>query len=98
MSENDTRTRFVAYYRVSTSRQGQSGLGLEAQRSAVKQFVTQRKGETVAEFTEVETGTGANGQGSMIRMSSLLPSKHSLTTDTFVERRSVLQAGHQQPS
>lgn len=46
---------FVAYYRVSTDRQGQSGLGLDAQRSAVAAFVTGR-GELVAEFTEIESG------------------------------------------
>ena len=45
---------FVAYYRVSTDRQGQSGLGLEAQRAAVAGFVGAR--ELVAEFTEVESG------------------------------------------
>ncbi len=44
---------YVAYYRVSTDRQGQSGLGLEAQRAAVETFA---KGEIVAEFTEVESG------------------------------------------
>lgn len=46
---------FVAYYRVSTARQGQSGLGLDAQRSAVAGFVAGR-GELAAEFTEVESG------------------------------------------
>ena len=46
-------TSFVAYYRVSTDRQGQSGLGLEAQRAAVEAFA---KGEVIAEFTEVESG------------------------------------------
>ena len=46
--------KFVAYYRVSTDRQGQSGLGLDAQRSAVAGFVGIR--ELVAEFTEVESG------------------------------------------
>jgi hypothetical protein len=45
---------FVAYYRVSTDRQGQSGLGLDAQRSAVAGFVGAR--ELVAEFMEVESG------------------------------------------
>ncbi|GAB3050486.1 recombinase family protein [Spirosoma pulveris] len=45
--------RYVAYYRVSTRAQGDSGLGLEAQRSAVAGFV---KGVIVAEFTEVESG------------------------------------------
>ncbi len=45
----------VAYYRVSTARQGQSGLGLDAQRSAVSGFLHGR-GELAAEFTEVESG------------------------------------------
>ena len=46
---------FVAYYRVSTARQGQSGLGLDAQRTAVASYVAGR-GELSAEFTEVESG------------------------------------------
>lgn len=47
--------RVVAYYRVSTARQGQSGLGLEAQRAAVTSYVAGR-GELIAELTEVESG------------------------------------------
>ena len=47
-------SKFVAYYRVSTDRQGQSGLGLDAQRHAVAQHIGQA--ELVAEFTEVESG------------------------------------------
>lgn len=48
--------RFVCYYRVSTQRQGESGLGLEAQRRAVESFLKSKEGEVVAEFTEVESG------------------------------------------
>lgn len=47
-------SKFVAYYRVSTDRQGQSGLGLDAQRDAVARHIGQS--ELVAEFTEVESG------------------------------------------
>ena len=46
----------VAYYRVSTDRQGQSGLGLEAQREKVTQLAAERGAVVVAEFVEVESG------------------------------------------
>jgi DNA invertase Pin-like site-specific DNA recombinase len=49
--------KFVAYLRVSTQRQGRSGLGLEAQRHAANQFVASRGGRIIApEFVEVESG------------------------------------------
>ena len=51
---------FVAYYRVSTERQGRSGLGIEAQRSAVARFAEAEELERIAEFTEVETGKGSD--------------------------------------
>ena len=49
-------TQFVAYYRVSTDRQGASGLGLEAQASAVSRYLARIGGELAAEVTEVESG------------------------------------------
>ncbi len=52
--------KFVAYFRVSTQRQGVSGLGLEAQREAVRRFLNGGDWELVAEFQEIETGKGAN--------------------------------------
>src|SRR5262245_24946435 len=50
----------VAYHRVSTAAQGRSGLGLEAQRNAIAAFAQAEGFEIVAEFTEVETGKGAD--------------------------------------
>ena len=48
--------RAVAYYRVSTAEQGRSGLGLEAQKEAVKDYIWRTGAILVAEFTEVESG------------------------------------------
>ena len=48
-------TDFVGYFRVSTDRQGRSGLGLEAQREAVTSYICGR-GEMLTEFTEIESG------------------------------------------
>lgn len=52
--------QFVTYYRVSTIRQGASGLGLEAQRQAVSKYLTERVKTTIDEFVEVESGKGSN--------------------------------------
>ena len=55
MKRKNTR-KFVAYYRVSTRKQKQSGLGLEAQRTAVSEYARQNGGTVIAEYTETETG------------------------------------------
>lgn len=47
--------RYVAYYRVSTARQGQSGLGLDAQKVAVEGFV-RTGGQILEQFVEIESG------------------------------------------
>jgi DNA invertase Pin-like site-specific DNA recombinase len=47
--------KFIAYYRVSTDRQGRSGLGLEAQQQAVCDFLAGR-GKLIESFTEIESG------------------------------------------
>lgn len=51
-----TQDKFVAYYRVSTKRQGQSGLGLEAQEKAVMDFLNGGEWQLIESFTEVESG------------------------------------------
>jgi len=48
--------KLVAYYRVSTRKQEQSGLGLEAQRTAVADYAKRNGGTVIAEYTETETG------------------------------------------
>ncbi len=48
--------KFVAYYRVSTARQGSSGLGLEAQRKAVEDYLNGGSWSLIDEFVEVESG------------------------------------------
>ena len=57
---NPKSQRYVAYYRVSTQKQGQSGLGLEAQQKAVQEFLQQHHGTVIAEFKEVESGKNDN--------------------------------------
>jgi DNA invertase Pin-like site-specific DNA recombinase len=52
--------KFVAYYRVSTATQGQSGLGLEVQREAVVRYLRGGDWELLEEFQEIETGKGAD--------------------------------------
>ena len=52
-------TDFVAYYRVSTDKQGIAGLGMEAQREAVTRFIGQR-GKIGSEYIEIESGRKAN--------------------------------------
>jgi len=52
--------KIIPYYRVSTKKQGRSGLGLEAQQAEVWSFATRNGGEILAEYTEVETGKRAD--------------------------------------
>ena len=48
--------RYIAYYRVSTRKQGESGLGLEAQQADVLAFAARQGGEVLASYVEIDTG------------------------------------------
>lgn len=50
------KLEYVAYYRVSTEKQGESGLGLTAQSDAVNRFAKGRNGKILASFREIESG------------------------------------------
>jgi DNA invertase Pin-like site-specific DNA recombinase len=60
MAQTPKIARFVAYYRVSTAQQGRSGLGLDAQREAVRVFLAGRADELAEAFTEIESGKNAD--------------------------------------
>lgn len=48
--------KYIAYFRVSTAKQHLSGLGLQAQKDSVTNYLG-NTGKMIAEFTEIETGT-----------------------------------------
>ena len=60
VSDTAPPMRLVAYERVSTARQGRSGLGLEAQRKAIDDFAAGRGATVIGRFTEVESGRKAD--------------------------------------
>lgn len=72
---------YVAYYRVSTIKQGQSGLGLEAQQAAVTAFLGDRPATLLHTFTEQETGKGANALATRPQLRAALEAcrKHRAT-------------------
>ena len=62
----------IAYIRVSTDKQGKSGLGLEAQRDAIARFAVSESLATAGEFIEVETGKGADARDKRPQLAAAL--------------------------
>ena len=75
----------VAYYRVSTQKQGRSGLGLEAQRAAVASFAKAEGFDIAAEYTEIETAKGADALSRRPQLAAAL--KHAKRPEGFRVRR-----------
>lgn len=68
----------VAYIRVSTSRQGRSGLGIEAQRVALARFASSEGFKVLVEFVEVETGKGSDALERRPQLSAALARARAL--------------------
>lgn len=59
-------TKWICYYRVSTTKQGESGLGMDAQHSAVTRYIEAHGGAIIAEFTETESGKKASNRPELL--------------------------------
>jgi DNA invertase Pin-like site-specific DNA recombinase len=76
----------IAYYRVSTQRQGRSGLGIEAQRAAVARFPEAEGIAIQREFVEVETGKGADALDRRPTLSQALQAARQLKCPVVVAK------------
>lgn len=92
--------KFVRYYRVSTGRQGKSGLGLDAQRAAVGTYLNGGDWQIVDEFTEVESGKKSDRPAldkalasARLHRASLVVSKVDLLTRSVAFLSRLLEAG-----
>src|SRR5258706_4109529 len=92
--------KFVCYYRVSTGRQGKSGLGLDAQRAAVATYLNGGDWQIVDEYTEVESGKNSDRPAlekalaaARLHRASLVVSKVDRLTRSVAFLSRLLEAG-----
>ena len=82
-----TRPKFVAYYRVSTDKQGRSGLGLEAQIATIENHGQRSGGEIIATFQEVESGK-RNDRPKLLKALALCRQKKAILIIAKLDRLS----------
>src|SRR5262245_6602503 len=76
----------IAYTRVSTGRQGRSGLGLAAQKAAIEQFVRQHGFKLAGEYVEVETGKGHDALARRPKLAAALTHARKLKAPVVVSK------------
>lgn len=76
----------IAYVRVSTAKQGKSGLGLDAQREAIERFAASEGIEVVSWFTEVETGKGSDALDRRPELAKALSTARKLKAPVIVAK------------
>ena len=76
----------IAYYRVSTERQRRSGLGIEAQRTAVARFAEAEQITILAEYVESESGKGADALDRRPQLAAALAAAHSAKCPVLVAK------------
>lgn len=79
------KKKFVSYYRSSTQKQGEFGLGIQAQKSAVKSYVG-LNGLLIGEFTEIETGTRKKTRTEIYRAIELAKSSNAILVVAKLDR------------
>jgi DNA invertase Pin-like site-specific DNA recombinase len=79
---------FVAYYRVSTDAQGESGLGLDAQRAAVEGYLNGGSWKLIGEFTEIESGRRSDNRPKLAEALALCRKKRATLIIARLDRLS----------
>ncbi len=79
-------TTAIAYIRVSTARQGKSGLGLEAQQAALARFAEAEGYNLIQTFKEVETGKGADALDRRPQLAAALKAARKLKSPIIVAK------------
>lgn len=81
-----TQRNLIAYIRVSTSQQGRSGLGIEAQRQTLRQFAQAEGFDVAREFVEVETGKGTDALDRRPQLKAALAAARKLRCHVVVAK------------
>jgi hypothetical protein len=77
--------KFVSYYRASTQKQGEFGLGIQGQKNAVKSYVG-KNGLMIGEFTEIETGTRKKKRTEIYKAIELAKSNNAILVVAKLDR------------